>query len=98
MVHVIQYLCEHRHCLMGAAYEDDYCDAHEAQKRIQEMFIKMGADANKCRLCNSTQFHFEDKATGFATMREAAPSLGIAIMANAQARRRLGQLFDAERN
>ncbi|MEA3211301.1 MAG: hypothetical protein QOE70_4358 [Chthoniobacter sp.] len=85
-VHVVQLLCPQRHCVLGAAYEDDAQTFEGACAMIEAQF-KAKAFNRWCELCQSRELTYEDKATQWATMQEAAPALMAAQIANLATRR-----------
>lgn len=74
MVHLTQYLCENRHCIMAAGWE-------QGSQEIAEQRIRDALKARKalplCALCGSTKLHFETRLTAFKSLPEALLPLKI---------------------
>jgi hypothetical protein len=74
MIHILQYLCPQRHCIVAVPY-----DADEVTPAAAETFLFEKFNALKirpwCGLCGSTDLRLEHGRTRFATMDEAAPYL-----------------------
>jgi hypothetical protein len=85
MVMIVQLLCPARHCILAAAYEqpvENYQATVAAmQKKIKELGIR-----DHCGICGSHKLEFEERATGFATIKEAMPHLLKSQLDNAVTR------------
>ena len=99
MVKIVQLLCPQRHCLLGIAYEEEHSSFREACGAITSMMTE-GPFNNWCAICGSHDLHFEERATEFHTLLEAAPYLGMQSAANAQSRAAMdaaGLTYDTQR-
>jgi hypothetical protein len=78
MIHIIQWLCPERHCVLAAAYDDAETKKEEALQTFESMVLVAtdGGGINPwCGICHSRDLHFEDGVTPFKTMEEAKPAL-----------------------
>ena len=75
-VHITQYLCPERHCIIAAAWEEgkDTQDNVEQELLTQMRQLKINP---WCGLCGSVKFHFETAPTRFPSLAEALPSLKV---------------------
>ncbi len=67
-VHLTQYLCENRHCIVGAGW--DKGSQSEAEQKIRERIAELKAHPI-CGLCGSTKLHFETCELPFKSLAEA---------------------------
>lgn len=70
---LMQCLCEHRHCIMAALYDDADPELPESEVRagLQAIVAKI---ANPwCRICRSKLFRYENGKTPFSTVAEGMP-------------------------
>lgn len=81
MIHITQCLCENRHTILAAAW-DDRDPAYTAEhaladlKRAVELATEVKGIVNPwCGICHSRNWHYEDGVTKFTSMAEAWPSL-----------------------
>jgi len=97
-VHLVQWLCPHRHCLLAGAYEEGVGTFDGVVEFLQLSARKMNLNP-WCAICGSRELRYEDAPTRWATLIEAAPHLGEIAAANADTRAfldALGLTFDAE--
>jgi hypothetical protein len=71
MVHVVQYLCPNRHTILAAAYEDDKGTRADAEEAIRRQFAALKLNPH-CGICGAQELRFEDEATPYAKMADAA--------------------------
>jgi hypothetical protein len=96
-VRIVQLLCPSRHCLVAAAYTSpDGLAIDHARTLLMEWFsaLRTAGAGEKCGICGSGDFTFEDAPTVFATMEEAEPYLRHCEAQNAAVR----QFFAATKN
>jgi hypothetical protein len=94
MIHIIQCLCPARHCIVGLAYDSTEFfldDVMAAFKRRVATAIQIGMINPWCGICLSRVWHYEDSATKYATLEDAAQHLARLQESNALARRLFGQ-------
>lgn len=76
-VRIVQLLCPARHCYVATVYESP--DGEPMAKVTADLMngykdlLEKGANP-WCGICGSRNLQAEDRATRFATMREAAPA------------------------
>lgn len=87
-VHMVQYLCPKRHCIMAGAYCDTESTEAECIKGLKAMMEKLGINPH-CAICGSKDLTFEGRPTKFKTMAEAAPYFAETAVANALTRKLL---------
>lgn len=81
MIHLIQWLCPSRHCLVAVAYDPQQQTHDQAVAQLE----KLAADAGVlplCALCGSKALFYDDQPTHFKDMQEAYPYLAAAQAAN----------------
>lgn len=84
-VWLCQCLCEQRHCMIAAAFDDAVLPPAKAEEDTRIGFESMVAADPKnrrCRVCLSEKFHYETRQTPFKTMEEAIPALARTQAAN----------------
>jgi len=77
MIHLTQYLCENRHCIVAVAWDDtgEGSNTRESIEQIIKDGVKdMGVNP-WCGLCGSTKLHFETGQTKFASRAAAEGAL-----------------------
>ena len=71
-VHIVQLLCESRHCLFGTVYEEGMCTNLQAVEFLKDQMRRLNANP-WCGICGSHNLNFEDGVTKFDSMEEATP-------------------------
>jgi hypothetical protein len=78
-VRIVQMLCPERHCFIATAYESaDGERIPEVEERLRQTVAALrdaGVMNLRCGICGAREFQYEDAATVFRTLREAAPAL-----------------------
>jgi len=69
MIHIAQYLCPNRHCIIAMLY-DRYTSKRSVEVRLIATMFECVID-HRCGICGSTQLEFEHGVTKFKTMAEA---------------------------
>jgi hypothetical protein len=73
MVHVMQLLCQRRHCIVAISYDDREMHREGAETALQSLVAKV--KPGPCAICGLSEFHIEDGTTPFETLDEARPEL-----------------------
>jgi hypothetical protein len=90
MVRIVQLLCPQRHCIIGAAYEDDKTNADETVLLLRTI-MNSGVINPWCGICASRELTFEDAATNFRNMEQAKPNIEHLQAQNILAKNLLGK-------
>jgi hypothetical protein len=99
MVMLVQLLCPLRHCLYAGAYQVGESSLAECCRSLEELIEKAGL-ARHCGICGSTDVHYEEGRTKWATLQEAAGPIAAMTLANINTRLlldSLGMSFDSKR-
>jgi hypothetical protein len=97
MIHLIQWLCPNRHCLLAVAYDPEDQGYDISLAGLKQFAISLGVKP-ECFLCGSTQLVYEDAATVFNTMEEAIPHLEEQHNQNMRARLMMNAIRKASLN
>lgn len=73
-VHITQYLCENRHCIMAATWEEGGGNRQGVEAAILAKLSEVKANP-WCGLCGSTKLHFEDGVSVFGSLKDAMPEM-----------------------
>lgn len=73
-IHIMRLLCPRGHCIAGLAYDPDKTLPARARNLI-EAGLGITDFTAFCAACGSAGLHYETEATGFDTIKEAAPSI-----------------------
>jgi hypothetical protein len=85
-IRLVQLLCPHRHCIVGAAYDPaDGADAVSLMAAIRDSMKREGIEW-RCWACGSEDLRFEDAPTRYTSMAEAKPHLDELQVANVATR------------
>lgn len=85
MIWITQCLCEHRHCIMAAAWDDTKTKQHDAEHDLRNALTQLVLDGvinSHCRICKSKTWSYESGRTRFRTMEEAKELLAVVQAAN----------------
>lgn len=85
MIHIIQWICPERHCLLGVAY-DSKKETHDNSVAVLKQYAAILGAIPKCFVCGSVDLSYEDNPTEFNTMEEAAQAIFALQEANIRAR------------
>lgn len=80
MIHIIQCLCPHRHCIMAIAYDSETIAPADAMLGLMvtvESAVEVKEINPWCHICQSRDWHYEDAPTRFKTIDEAEPVLKL---------------------
>ena len=78
MIRLVQCLCERRHAILAVAYNPEELDSDTAILGFKEevrVLVERRVIRDVCGLCGSKNWFYEDGATKFRTLEEAAPEL-----------------------
>jgi len=75
-VHITQYLCQNRHCIIAMAWEDNSYSRAEIELEMTASLKQMKVNP-WCGLCGSTNLRFEDGLMAFGSLAEANDSLRV---------------------
>lgn len=81
MIHLIQWLCPSRHCLVAVAYDPQQDTHDQAVAKLETLATNAGV-LPLCALCGSKALFYDDQPTRFENMEEAFPYLAAAQAAN----------------
>ena len=71
MIHLIQYLCPHRHAIAATFYDTGNDTLINARRGLRRHLRSIGANP-WCGICGSQDLFFEERSTPFTTIEEAA--------------------------
>lgn len=74
MIHICQYLCPERHCVVAMAYDPEGRSKEQIEAMLKEPF-ELGLINPWCGLCKSRDLHFEHARSKYKTMEEAQEPL-----------------------
>lgn len=81
MIHIVQYLCPQRHCIVAALYDPSTTTREATIEAMKAGMAKMKLNP-WCHLCGSGELHFEDARSQFATLEQAIPAAKMMEMYN----------------
>lgn len=83
-----------------AHYQEEKSNFAEACDALKAMLRPRGPINSWCALCGSRELHFEEGTSGYKTLEEAAPWIGLTVAMNAETRaeiERKGMTFEKRR-
>jgi hypothetical protein len=84
-VWISQCLCEHRHCILSAVWDEADTSQAQAEAELSNALTQLlwtGTLNKWCRICRSETFHYEAGRTTWRTIEEATPELQKVQAAN----------------
>ena len=90
MVRLVQLLCPNRHCIVAAPYEESKSSPSQAQAELAATFKAM-CFKPWCAICGSPDLRYEDSATHYQTMQDAAQPRTEQMLAQLNTRAALDQ-------